>query len=1090
MESPEHYKDIILADLPSNGDEPAGLRESIAEELSDHLHCAMRRELLNDSDQMTAKERVMNRFGNVNSVATRLWFDAMKQRLVTQRFLLAAAGLMTVACLAIGAIAWLTVTQLRDAIDAETVARKVAASKLIDSERKNHRLLEQLALFRAQEPTDNSGLQNPDMELVDDDSIRDWADAKADRAEPYEGEVSARMDLDVAKDNAGKKLAKQRVDATPYRGKRVRFSCAVRMTGDDNSHLDLVITDGKHPGPDSGPIRCQDWTRQSVTLDIPESSEEILLCIGLTGDGSMWFDAARLEVLDDDSPLQHQKPRNPDMETIVQGRPDGWMATADTDDPFAGKVSARVEIDRSKEDDGMKVANQVIDATPYRGKRVRWSAAARVKSSGADGGPLAGGQLFLRADNSKIPGSGSITTDVWGRHSVEMDIPQATKRLALCVALVGEGVLWFDDVKLEVVGDASTQSERRPGLLRELKNGRMELSQGGRIQGWNAVPDASSPFEGETAAKLVSNDTKPAAGMTSVTSQVIDATAYRGQRIRFRSAVRVESEANGRAQLWCRVDRTKGKDGRPRFGAFDNMQDRPITDSEWKPYEIVLDVAEDAEVILAGIFIIGHKTKVWFDDVSLEIVEDDEIETTSVASPAAAPPQPFFNHWLWLVVITLGLMVLSQRTKRDNNGLATDSGFATKFALRFTVAYWLLYSFPQPFTGVLPGLQDFSVWYTESVDKLVRWVAADLLGIKQNLIAPNGSGDTTFAYVRLLTGFALAVGAALLWSAVDWRKTNYSWTKDLLRSYVRYVLAFTMLGYGLAKAGNAMNQFPEPGDFHLSRTYGESSPMGLLWTFMGASRSYTIFSGLAECLCALLLVWRRTTTLGSIVTFCVMLNVVMLNFCYDVPVKQYSVHLLAMAVFIALPDLKRVLGVLLFNRATQPIEERPPYAPGKLVWIARIVKVTVIVVGLGIPIYGKIKSEVEHARIVAADPEFMGKFDVKSANDDAILKSITFFSRPYSPEGKPGRTFYLRLDGGGAGAREVPCSWDGETIRATGELGQFSTKEFTVKRLDEGEFEMSVVKPKPAVYTLRASKDKPLLTSRGFRWINEVPFNR
>ena len=29
-----------------------------------------------------------------------------------------------------------------------------------------------------------------------------------------------------------------------------------------------------------------------------------------------------------------------------------------------------------------------------------------------------------------------------------------------------------------------------------------------------------------------------------------------------------------------------------------------------------------------------------------------------------------------------------------------------------------------------------------------------------------------------------------------------------------------------------------------------------------------------------------------------MLNVVMLNFCYDVPVKQYSAHLLLMALYL------------------------------------------------------------------------------------------------------------------------------------------------------------------------------------------------
>lgn len=68
--------------------------------------------------------------------------------------------------------------------------------------------------------------------------------------------------------------------------------------------------------------------------------------------------------------------------------------------------------------------------------------------------------------------------------------------------------------------------------------------------------------------------------------QSIDATPLRGKRVRFRAAVRAE----GRAQLWLRVDRQGGA-----RGLFDNMQDRPILSAEWKEYEIEGPVADDAE---------------------------------------------------------------------------------------------------------------------------------------------------------------------------------------------------------------------------------------------------------------------------------------------------------------------------------------------------------------------------------------------------------------------------------------------------------------------------------------------------------------
>ncbi|HEX4862611.1 MAG TPA: hypothetical protein VFV02_00975, partial [Acidimicrobiales bacterium] len=43
----------------------------------------------------------------------------------------------------------------------------------------------------------------------------------------------------------------------------------------------------------------------------------------------------------------------------------------------------------------------------------------------------------------------------------------------------------------------------------------------------------------------------------------------------------------------------------------------------------------------------------------------------------------------------------------------------------------------------------------------------------------------------------------------------------------------------------------------------------------------------------------------------------------DVPVKQYSAHLLAMAVFLAAPDLRRLADLLVLNRHVPPAEDRP-----------------------------------------------------------------------------------------------------------------------------------------------------------------------
>jgi hypothetical protein len=68
--------------------------------------------------------------------------------------------------------------------------------------------------------------------------------------------------------------------------------------------------------------------------------------------------------------------------------------------------------------------------------------------------------------------------------------------------------------------------------------------------------------------------------------------------------------------------------------------------------------------------------------------------------------------------------------------------------------------------------------------------------------------------------------------------------------------------YGAAKVFKS--QFPDPPASRLLEPLGEMSPMGLLWSFMGASEAYTVFGGLAETIPAILLMFGRTTLLGAL----------------------------------------------------------------------------------------------------------------------------------------------------------------------------------------------------------------------------------
>jgi len=120
---------------------------------------------------------------------------------------------------------------------------------------------------------------------------------------------------------------------------------------------------------------------------------------------------------------------------------------------------------------------------------------------------------------------------------------------------------------------------------------------------------AEQPKSGKYAAVLHSKEGASSGSSFGNLMQAIDATPFRGRRVRFRASVRVES---GRAQLWMRVDRAANKPG-----FFDNMSDRPITSAHWREYEIIGDIDEDATVLNIGVILPG-KGKAWLDAVSVE----------------------------------------------------------------------------------------------------------------------------------------------------------------------------------------------------------------------------------------------------------------------------------------------------------------------------------------------------------------------------------------------------------------------------------------------------------------------------------------
>jgi len=148
---------------------------------------------------------------------------------------------------------------------------------------------------------------------------------------------------------------------------------------------------------------------------------------------------------------------------------------------------------------------------------------------------------------------------------------------------------------------------------------------GGAPESYRIAIDADNPREGRASARLERVDAGGAQAFGSMT-QIVDARAYRGRRVRLTGAVRTEVPPGVQVGLWLRVDREQG-----RRGFFDNMGNRPITGTQWADYTIEGDVADDAERIALGLLLVGGG-RAWIDDVRLEDI--------GPASPVAADGDP------------------------------------------------------------------------------------------------------------------------------------------------------------------------------------------------------------------------------------------------------------------------------------------------------------------------------------------------------------------------------------------------------------------------------------------------------------------
>lgn len=256
-----------------------------------------------------------------------------------------------------------------------------------------------------------------------------------------------------------------------------------------------------------------------------------------------------------------------------------------------------------------------------------------------------------------------------------------------------------------------------------------------------------------------------------------------------------------------------------------------------------------------------------------------------------------------------------------------------KFFSRFAIVYFICTTAPWNWFE-LPPFTTLAIPFHWILEKLTTICNNHLWHIKPTLNQDGGgSGDTSYAWAEFFTVLLLSLLVAFLWGFFDTQsrvKRNY-WTQTL----VRFFVCFQAIAYGLIKMFGL--QMPEPTLSRYATYFGDLLPMRLTWSYIGSSYPYEFFTGFLELTVGLLLLWRRTISLGVFIGLGVFLHVFMMNMCYDIPVKLFSFQLVICCMYLVYLERHNYLNFFILKRNNFENTNFKPYLDSKLFKIGRVV---------------------------------------------------------------------------------------------------------------------------------------------------------
>lgn len=202
-------------------------------------------------------------------------------------------------------------------------------------------------------------------------------------------------------------------------------------------------------------------------------------------------------------------------------------------------------------------------------------------------------------------------------------------------------------------------------------------------------------------------------------------------------------------------------------------------------------------------------------------------------------------------------------------------------------------------------------------DSIAGYLSGELLTLLSGTLnghaAPAVTSDSGSMYLLLSLILVTAIALSPVMNRLN--DKQYVCLVSLAKSVSAIYLALHLAKYGMEKLLKTQFYLPEPNILYTP--FGMLDQDILYWSTIGTSHPYNVFLGIAEVTAALLLLFKRTRIAGALFAWVLMINIVLVNFSFNISVKLFSLFLTYLCVLLLFPHAKSFYAFLILGRKSR-----------------------------------------------------------------------------------------------------------------------------------------------------------------------------